>query len=257
MSKLGYTWYPKDWGNSEAVFELNLSERGLYRELIDMAMLNDNTTLCNYKVWQRKWDIEHDDIYLILDKLSKLNLINYTINEDKRILDTIFIPSCEPRLKLVRGGKKGGEKSAKNKPTVKPVDKPLISLDEKEDNPTLNQKKRKETKLNIKESNSDEIFTHESFLIWFKQCRNYLGLKFNVKKLSTLEKQLFNELKGYTKEDFKIAFKNFSNDKYWNDPTKSLLMPKHFLNYEHFTKYLNAEVKTELTLGQKLMGRVQ
>jgi hypothetical protein len=34
-------------------------------------------------------------------------------------------------------------------------------------------------------------------------------------------------------------------------------MPKHFLNYEHFTKYLNAEVKTELTLGQKLMGRVQ
>ena len=108
-----------------------------------------------------------------------------------------------------------------------------------------------------KEKEQDVYFTHESFLIWFKQCRNYLGLKFNVKKLSTLEKQLFNELKEYTKEDFKIAFKNFSNDKYWNDPTKSLLMPKHFLNYEHFTKYLNAEVKTELTLGQKLMGRVQ
>tara|TARA_R110001606_G_scaffold91591_1_gene204227 strand:+ start:2204 stop:2866 length:663 start_codon:yes stop_codon:yes gene_type:complete len=107
------------------------------------------------------------------------------------------------------------------------------------------------------DNESINTFTHESFLIWFKQCRNYLGLKFNVKKLSTLEKQLFNELKEYTKEDFKIAFKNFSNDKYWNDPTKSLLMPKHFLNYEHFTKYLNAEVKTELTLGQKLMGRVQ
>jgi hypothetical protein len=29
MAKLGYTFYPKDWGNSEAVFELNLTLRGL------------------------------------------------------------------------------------------------------------------------------------------------------------------------------------------------------------------------------------
>mgnify|MGYP000521508741 CR=1 FL=1 len=39
MAKLGYTWYPKDWGNSDSVFELSLSERGLYREFIDY----DNT----------------------------------------------------------------------------------------------------------------------------------------------------------------------------------------------------------------------
>jgi hypothetical protein len=44
MSKLGYTWYPKDWGNSDSVFELSLCERGLYREFIDFAMLNDNKT---------------------------------------------------------------------------------------------------------------------------------------------------------------------------------------------------------------------
>ena len=69
---------------------------------------------------------------------------------------------------------------------------------------------------------------------------------------------LFNELKNdYTKEDFKIAFKNFSGDKYWNDPKKNMLMPKHFLNPEHFTKYLNAEVKKELTIGEKLMGRTE
>jgi hypothetical protein len=69
---------------------------------------------------------------------------------------------------------------------------------------------------------------------------------------------LFNELKNdYTKEDFKIAFKNFSDDTYWNDPKKNMLMPKHFLNPEHFVKYLNAEVKKELTVGQKLMGRTE
>lgn len=125
-----------------------------------------------------------------------------------------------------------------------------------ENTPTEQVQVEVEVEVEEKGKEQDVYFTHESFLIWFKQCRNYLGLKYNVKKLSTLEKQLFNELKEYTREDFKIAFKNFSNDKYWNDPTKSLLMPKHFLNYEHFTKYLNAEVKTELTLGQKLMGKI-
>jgi hypothetical protein len=100
-----------------------------------------------------------------------------------------------------------------------------------------------------------ENFTHESFLIWFKECRNYLGLQFNVKRLSTMDKQLFNELKEYTKEDFKLAFKNFSKDKYYKE--NNLLFPNYFLKTETFTKYLNAEVKTELTLGEKLMGRVQ
>jgi len=109
---------------------------------------------------------------------------------------------------------------------------------------------------NVKEINTN-TFTHESFLLWFKECREYLGLKFNVKKLSPIEKQLFNELKDYTKDDFKLAFKNFSSDKYWNDPKKNLLMPKPFLNPETFTKYLNAEVKTKLTIGQKLMGGIE
>ena len=75
MAKLGYTWYPKDWGNSESVFELNLSERGLYRELIDLAMLNDNKTEVKLDVWCRKFCIDLDALKSILGKLSILNLI--------------------------------------------------------------------------------------------------------------------------------------------------------------------------------------
>ena len=105
------------------------------------------------------------------------------------------------------------------------------------------------------DNESINTFTHESFLLWFKDCREYLGLKFNVKKLSFSDKQLFNELKDYTIQDFKTAFSNFSKDKYYKD--NNLLFPAYFLKTETFTKYLNAEVKTELTLGQKLMGRVQ
>lgn len=149
MSKLGYTWYPKDWGNSEAVFELTLAERGLYRELIDMAMLNDNKTVVNYKVWCRKFDVEEKELELLIEHLMVLELINYN-GED------IFVPSCEARLNLVRGGKKGGKKSSKNKPTPKP----FVSLGENNDKPTPNQKKLKGKETKIKE----ELFNSFSLI---------------------------------------------------------------------------------------------
>lgn len=133
MAKLGYTWYPKDWGNSEKVFELTLLERGLYRELIDIAMLNDNKTIINEKIWARKFGSSLQEIESILITLERLELIEVAdIN--------LFIPSCEPRLNIVRGGSKGG----KNKPTPKPSSKPTPK-------PTPKQKKRKETKVKEKE----------------------------------------------------------------------------------------------------------
>lgn len=104
MTKLSYTWYPKDWSNSEAVFELNLMQKGLYRELIDLAMLNDNKTKIKIAIWSRKWDISKEEIEEILSVLLELELVEI---DDKNL----FIPSCERRLKLVRGGSKGGSKS--------------------------------------------------------------------------------------------------------------------------------------------------
>lgn len=139
MAKLGYTWYPKDWGNSESVFELNLSERGLYRELIDLSMLNDNKTEIKMDVWIRKFSVSIESLNSILEKLNKLGLIQ--IEGEK-----LFIPSCENRLKLVRGGSKGGKNS-------KPLVKPFKSLTENNNKPTYNQIETKiETKLNENES---------------------------------------------------------------------------------------------------------
>lgn len=145
MAKLGYTWYPKDWGNSESVFELSLSERGLYREFIDLAMLNNNNTEIKKDVWIRKFCVSKEDLEFILCKLITLNLIE--IKDD-----ILFIPSCETRLNIVRGGSNGGKKSKKNKPIHKPIHKPLVSLYEKNDKPTYNQietKIEKEKKINI------------------------------------------------------------------------------------------------------------
>ena len=156
MAKLGYTWYPKDWGNSESVFELTLSERGLYREFIDLAMLNDNKTEVKKNVWIRKFFVSIEDLDIILNKLESLNLIEFKEN-------ILFIKSCEPRLNLVRGGSKGG----KNKPIVKPILKPLLSLEEKNVKPILKQREI-ESKLKEKESNiiiiDNTIFSKECII---------------------------------------------------------------------------------------------
>ena len=155
MSKLSYTWYPKDWNNSEAVFELNLLQRGLYRELIDLAMLNDNKTIVNLKVWCRKYDISEAALIIELRELKELNLIQ--INEEN-----LFIPSCENRLNLSRGGKKGGE----NKPTTKPIVKPTIK-------PILKQKKEKEKK----EKEIKEIY------------RAFVHLELSIEEFDSLQKE--------------------------------------------------------------------
>ena len=155
MAKLGYTWYPKDWGNSESVFELTLSERGLYRELIDLAMMNDNTTEIKLDVWSRKFAIDIDGLKSILGKLIILNLIE--VDGEK-----LFIPSCESRLNLVRGGTNGGKKSKPpKKPTSKPNKKPIESLDEKNEKPTPKQIETKteiESKVNEIKINSKEYY---------------------------------------------------------------------------------------------------
>ncbi len=157
MAKLGYTWYPKDWGNSENVFELSLSERGLYREFIDLAMMNNNTTEIKKEVWIRKFCVLKEDLDTILDKLRMLNLIQFRDN-------ILFVPSCESRLKLVRGGSNGGSKSKPTpKPTQKPTPKPFASLDEKNEKPTPKQReieieieRERETKIEI--NNIDYFF---------------------------------------------------------------------------------------------------
>ena len=152
MAKLGYTWYPKDWGNSESVFELSLSERGLYREFIDLAMMNDNKTEIKKSVWSRKFCVSIDELNSILIKLLDLKLIEYKGN-------ILFIQSCESRLNMVRGGSKGGKES---KPTTKGISKgivkPIESLHEINSKPNSNQRETKR-EIEIKENNNNRIFS--------------------------------------------------------------------------------------------------
>lgn len=175
MAKLGYTWYPKDWGNSENVFELSLSERGLYREFIDLAMMNDNKTEIKKSVWCRKFCVSMEDLDVILSKLLSLKLIEYRE-------EILFIQSCESRLNMVRGGSNGGKKS---KPTpkgnTKPISKPIESLSLKNEKPIVNQI---ETKKEIKEKENiiiidNTIFSNESKIS--EQWKETVCIQFKIK----------------------------------------------------------------------------
>ena len=206
MAKLGYTWYPKDWGNSESVFELSLSERGLYREFIDLAMLNDNATEIKKDVWSRKFCVSIEDLDTILTKLRCLNLIEFIDN-------ILFIPSCESRLKLVRGGSNGGKKSKPNsKPNSKPISKPIESLNEKNQKPIAKQREiEREIETKIEINNIDYFFNDFENGIEITEIARLNNLTTDFIKIKLLEFRNKAELEYPNYSKFVSHFKNWLN----------------------------------------------
>ena len=208
MAKLGYTWYPKDWGNSESVFELTLIERGLYRELIDMAMLSDNKTTYNAKIWARKFGSTEDEIEGILITLENLKLIELKG-------DILFIPSCESRLNLVRGGKKSKPTteaiSNLNNQNKEPISEGL-SEPISEQIETKKKLKEKETNtsvhsflhLSINQEELDKLkekFSEEDIFDCFDKIENYKDNKKYKSLYLTANTWLKKDYKEKSKED--------------------------------------------------------
>jgi len=212
MAKLGYTWYPKDWGNSENVFELSLSERGLYREFIDLAMMNDNKTEIKKSVWCRKFCVSMEDLDVILSKLLSLKLIEYRE-------EILFIQSCESRLNMVRGGSNGGKKSKPaSKGMTKPISKPIESLSLKNEKPIMNQIEI-ETKKETKEKKNiiiidNTIFSNECKISeqWIETISMQHKIKIDVVKifLDNFESHLITmQEQKKTVKDFKEHFSHW------------------------------------------------
>lgn len=110
MAKLGYTWYSKDWKTNEKVFNLTLELRGLYREFIDFAYENDNHFTVEHKYWCRMLGINKRKFDKLFAQLVEQKVILFE--------DGFYqIPSVEPRIQLIRGGKK-------SRPPIKPSDEP-------------------------------------------------------------------------------------------------------------------------------------
>ena len=215
MGKLGYTWYPKDWGNSDAVFELTLSERGFYRELIDMAMLNDNTIKWNAKLWSRKFNCTESEIVDIADRLDELGLTQSRFfdyqDKDMDTMDWVFIPSCEPRLNLVRGGRKGGE----NKPTPKPIVKPTPK-------PIAKQKKEKEKRKEIVYRSFDHL------TIYVSDVRK-LDKDYTKKQIDYILDAIENYAKNKSYTSLYLTAKKWLAKEYPKPKQKLVIHPKDYL----------------------------
>lgn len=200
--KLGYTWYPKDWRSSRRVFRLTLAERGFYRELIDMAMASDNKTVLETDIWAREFGCSEQEILDFIEKFQKLTDENGDpLAKIKGVI--IFIPSCENRLNLIRGGKKGGET---NKPVVKPSAKPIVKpLSE----PSANQREieiEKEKEKYKKEIQRDDVFEN-SVLKFF----GFSEFPHHHKQQSLLSQFCCAKILSGEYEYFKTQFKDYSN----------------------------------------------
>lgn len=107
MAKRSYTWYPQDWATDSAVFNLNLEQRGLYRELIDLVMLHEGKVQIDAGAWARRFNCDSDSIYRLLVELEHQDLIYI---EDSYVV----IPSCEKRLLAIEKGRISASKRWKN-----------------------------------------------------------------------------------------------------------------------------------------------
>ena len=215
--RLGYTWYPKDFISDPDVMMMSPSERGIYRDLIDLAFMSDNK-------------IKHS-----IEKLSKY--CNATIKEVQDVLDIKgeksgdfwTIPSCQKRIDKANVNRQNGKNGGRpKKPKQNPNENPNKTQTERQ----REREKESEQKLKDKKSaKADELdFDFNKYL---DNINKLFGKKLRV--VNKKAKQSINaRLKeGYQKIDIWNAMQNVANDQWHKDK-----------NYQHCTPQYFAQVKT-------------
>lgn len=190
--------------------------------------------------------------------INKDLIINLAFTPIKQQLKRDLQKFEDVKVKRSEAGKKSAEAREKKRQQALTNPTSVEGVQQTSTNPTVkdNVTVTVNDNVTVKVNVTDTYLTCESFNDWFREKRESLGLLYNVKRLNPIDKQNFNELKDYTVKDFEIAFKNFSENKFWSNPKKNLLMPNHFLNHKHFVDFLNAPIKKELTLAEKLGGAI-
>ena len=110
--KLGYTWYPKDFISDPDVMFMTSSERGVYRDLLDLAYTNEN---------QIKYSISMLAKYTNSDEETVAKVLAI---KGEEIEFGWSIPSCEKRLFLAEKNRQNGGKGGRPKTQTKPKQNP-------------------------------------------------------------------------------------------------------------------------------------
>lgn len=140
MDKLGYTFYPKDFISDPEVMMMTPSQRGIYRDLIDLAYMNDNKIKYNLTQLSKYCNATEEEISEILN-LKGLKEGNFWT-----------IPSCDKRITKILANRENGSKGGRPK---KPKQNP-------NHNPNETQTKRQREREREIENNIYRSFAHLS-----------------------------------------------------------------------------------------------
>lgn len=210
--KLGYMWYPKDFISDPDVMMMSSSERGIYRDLLDLAYLNDNKLSFPINQLARYCNDSEENVLKMLErKATKLG--------GKWVFD-----SCEKRLVKTRSNRENGAKGGRPK---KPKQNP-------NDNPNETQAERQiESKREIEIKNFIEAFNSIRSR-YLQNTRGYAASKKTIRQLDVIFRD------GFSIEDLKTAVSNAFKDKYHADNSWKWVTPEYITRDDQFSKWLNA-----------------
>jgi hypothetical protein len=148
--RLGYTFYPKDYISDPDVMMMTPSQRGIYRDLIDLAYMSDNKIKYTLEQLSKYCNAKTEEIEEIIKIKGKKVGENYTI------------PSCDKRISKAlvnraNGAKGGAPKKPKNNPNHNPNNNPNRTQTERQ-----REREREREKENIGDTTSNDSSNYSS-----------------------------------------------------------------------------------------------
>lgn len=194
--KLGYTFYPKDFISDPDVMMMTSSERGIYRDLIDLAYMSGNRIKYNITQLAKYCNDSEANVQKILELKAK------------KAGDVWEIPSCNKRIEKANISRKNGSKGG-----IKPKMNP-------EGNPERTQK-RSQREREIE--SEDEIINEwirwgnqiveENDPIWQGMRGRKIGQAEMTNFLSVATR---NKWQITTQQEFRVSVNGFDSNKFSN-----------------------------------------
>lgn len=148
--KLGYTWYPKDFISDPDVMFMTSSERGVYRDLLDLAYLNDNVIRYDISMLAKYTNSDTKTVKKVLEIKGKEIDVGWSI------------PSCEKRLNLAERNRKNGAKGGRPKTQTETQNKTQNTTQEERQREREREREREIESEEEKERESIELDSAEN-----------------------------------------------------------------------------------------------
>jgi len=246
MDKLGYTFYPKDYISDPDVMMMTPTQRGIYRDLIDLAYMSDNCIKYNLMQLSKYCNAEVEDVEDILN-LKGLKIGEYWT-----------IPSCNKRIDKAKVNRENGSKGGrppkpKNNPTNIPTNNPNETQTERQREREREREIKKENIIpmsgkpdDVKEDSKDSEITTITEK-WITYINSIFAKKYTSASWSKkIEPNIKKLLKAYgdkskLSDNFKIVTKNILQDTFHIENNYRYVTPEYVSRLAVFDRFLNIE----------------